>query len=386
MTPAEPIIAGDNMTMPFRRSAVALLILTGALSGAGAETTTDRYGKELKIEPSHNIFARFGVLGLKLNNKSEAAHDVSGPVLSRPAVPRTNLLADPIFTPGDRGWGCNIVNTDSNGDSIPPCDSRGAPDNYTSIYGTSTEGALFNGTGVDYLGLPDDVRANISDPKPGAIGTIGMYFDDAHKWAVEVPVMALPFEVNIYGAGSFQNAGKIITGKTLGFLVFGHYYFGQKADKFRPSVSLTANYLIPYDMQATSSLEEWTGGKTKISTKGSFGLGWLVGGKYALNEQWDLNLHIGQFKAKVETTLVTYDTDFNQNSPIFTYWPGQLGENLRALRQGNILGGQLRQLKAYRNYDPANRVNDGANLGTFTRKQNQTLDPYVLMMSVGYNF
>ena len=51
-----------------------------------------------------------------------------------------------------------------------------------------------------------------------------------------------------------------------------------------------------------------------------------------------------------------------------------------------ILDGQLSGMIAYRNSDPANRVNGGANLGTFTRKQTQTLDPYVLMMTVGYNF
>ncbi|MDO8991171.1 MAG: OmpW family outer membrane protein, partial [Sideroxyarcus sp.] len=236
-----------------------------------------------------------------------------------------------------------------------------------------------------------NVKANISDPAPGAIGTVGMYFDEDHKWAVEVPVMALPFDIEVYGAGSFQNAGKIITGKTLGFLIFGHYYFGHKNDKFRPSVSVTANYLIPYDLQATSELERWTGGRTRVSSKGSLGLGWLVGGKYAINDRWDLNLHVGQFKAKVENTLTTYDTFFNarpgpNRSPIFDYWPGVLGNNLRSLRATGILDGQLSGMTAYRNSDVANRVNGGANLGTFTRKQTQTLDPYVLMMTVGYNF
>jgi|GEM_PF-3893912 len=385
------------MTMPFRLSAVAGLMLLGAMANAGAETTTDRYGKELKIEPSRNIFARFGMLGFKMNNKSEATRDVSGPVLSRPAVVPTSPLS-PTFTPGDRGWMCPQNFDDDTGLPIPPCTVANAPLQIVTIYNPShggTEGAIFGnpstpGTpasqGIDYLGLPENVKATIADPKPGAVGTVGMYFDEDHKWAIEVPVMALPFEADIYGAGTFQNAGKIITAKTLGFFVFGHYYFGQKADKFRPSVSLSANYLLPYDMHATSELERWTGGRTKVSSKGSLGLGWLVGGKYAINDRWDLNFNFGQFKSKIETTLTTYDTVFSQNSPIFTYWPGQLGENLRALRTGSILKQQLDGLMAYRNYDPANRVNGGANLGTFTRKQTQTLDPYVLMMTVGYNF
>ncbi|CAH0348575.1 OmpW family outer membrane protein [Aquabacterium sp. CECT 9606] len=366
------------MTMPFRLSAVAGLIFLGAMASAGAETTTDRYGKELKIEPSRNIFARFGVLGFKMNNKSEAARDVSGPVLSRPAVIGASGLPQ-VLTPGDRGWVCT--------GGIAACDNSNG--DVSTIYGTATEGTLFNGTGVDVLGLPDNVKANVSDPKPGMVGTVGMYFDEEHKWAIEVPVMALPFEADIYGAGTFQNAGKIISAKTLGFFVFGHYYFGQKADKFRPSVSLSANYLLPYDMHATSELERWTGGRTKVSSKGSLGLGWLVGGKYAINDRWDLNFNFGQFKAKLETTLVTYDTNFTWNSPIFTYWPGQLGENIRSLQfggAGSILNTQLVGMKAYRNSDPANRVNGGANLGTFTRKQTQTLDPYVMMVSVGYNF
>ncbi|MGH6647461.1 OmpW family outer membrane protein [Aquabacterium sp.] len=376
------------MTMPFRLSAVAGLILLGAMANAGAEATTDRYGKELKIEPARNFFARFGVLGLKLNNKSEAAKDVSGPVLSGPA----NANGP---TAGDRSWQCNPLPVDSNGDPVPICDPANSPP--TSLYvdvfgnridpeGSTVLGQLFHGTGVTELGLPENVKARIADPLPGAIGTLGMYFDEDHHWAIEAPIMALPFSLKIYGAGSFQNAGQIASGKALGLLVFGHYYFGKKTDKFRPAVSLTANYLLPFDLQATPELERWTGGVTKISSKGSLGLGWMVGGKYELNDRWDLNVHVGQFKAKVDNVLTTYDTRLTQDSPLFTYWPGQLGANLRALRSGSVLRGNLNELMAYRNADVANRVNGGANLGNFTRTQRQTLDPYVMMMSVGYNF
>lgn len=368
------------MSMPFRVSAVAGLILLGAMASAGAETSTDRYGKELKIEPARNLFARFGILGLKMNNKSEAAKDVTGPVLSRPAVVSPSGGAQTI-TRGDRGWYCAL-----GGDCSDP--TSGDVD---TIYSSSGPGSvhdiLFGGTGTEELGLPDNVKARFADPAPGAVGTIGMYFDEDHKWAVEVPVMALPFNIDVYGAGTFQQAGKIITAKALGFLVFGHYYFGQKTDKFRPSVSLTANYLLPFDIHSTPSLERWTGGVTKVSSKASLGLGWLVGGKYALNDDWDINVNFGQFKAKIESSLTTYDTNFNAGSPIFAYWPGQLGENLRYLRDnGGLLNNQLAMLKNYRNYDPANRVNGGSNLGNFTRTQKQTLDPYVLLVTIGYNF
>ncbi|MBC7699576.1 OmpW family outer membrane protein [Aquabacterium sp.] len=364
------------MTMPFRLSAVAGLILLGAMANAGAETTTDRYGKELKIEPSHNIFARFGLLGLKMNNKSEAAKDVSGAVLSA----------------GQRGRYCPV---DPGDPRLFPLCSEADSD---TIYGTGVQTTLFgipgtpSDTQTDILGLPDNVKAKFADPAPGAIGTLGMYLDEDHHWAVEVPVMALPFSVDVYGAGSFEKAGKIITAKALGFLVFGHYYFGKKADKFRPSVSLTANYLVPFDEEATSSLVRWTGGRTKVSSKGSLGLGWLVGGKYAIDDRWDLNFSFGQFNAKVESTLTTYDTILNGRSvaaggsPIFEYWPGVLGDNIRRLRRSGFLYSQLEGMIAYRNSDPANRVNGGANLGTFTRTQKQTIDPYVLMMTVGYNF
>ncbi|MDO9004699.1 MAG: OmpW family outer membrane protein [Aquabacterium sp.] len=375
------------MTMPFRLSAVAGLIFLGAMANAGAETTTDRYGKELKIEPTRNIFARFGLLGLKMNNKSEAAKNVSGPILSSPAV-ISGTLDPKVITPGDRGWYCS-QQVDGNGDDLPLCDPAGGNGAIDTLYNSPTNLGILYGrtTGEDSLDIPDDIKARIADPAPGAIGTLGMYLDEKHRWAVEVPVMALPFDVNIYGAGTFQNAGKIATGKTLGFLVFGHYYFGNKSDKFRPSVSLVANYLIPFDLKSTPELERWTGGVTKISSKGSVGLGWLVGGKYSFNDTWDLNLHLGQFKAKVENTLSVYDMSLTRNSPIFTYWPGPQGDRLRSIQApGGILDTQLRGIRAYRNYDPANRVNGGANLGNYVFKQNQTLDPYVMMVSVGYNF
>lgn len=364
------------MTMSFRLSATVALGFVLAIGSAGAAEAiaTDRYGKELKIEPRRSIFARFGVLGIKLNNKSEAARDVSGPVLSRPA----NTVTP---TAGDRGWYCSPI---------------GAPEDWCTdglgtLYDNTAPGSpydvLFQNTGLDELGLPDDVRAKFNDPAPGAVGTLGMYFDDDHKWAVEVPVMALPFNIDVYGAGTFQNAGKIIKAKALGFLVFGHYYFGQKNDKFRPSVSLTANYLLPFDVNATASLERWTGGRTKVSTKASLGLGWMVGGKYAFNDRWDFNFNVGQFKAKVDSTLVTYDTNLTRSSPIFTYWPGALGANLRGISGPNgVLQTQLEGMKVYRNFNPSNRVNGGANLGNFTRTQAQTLDPYVMILTVGYNF
>jgi outer membrane protein W len=377
------------MTMPFRLSAIAVLVSIVAVGNAFSETTTDRYGKELKIEPSHNFFARFGLLGLKMNNGHEAVRDVSGGVLERPAD--VNNVTNPPA--GTRGYYCRNDNFDINGDPLPLCSADAAPDQYATIYGSRTEDTLFgkpgsaNYAGTDVLGLPDDVRMRIADPLPGAIGTLGMYLDEDHKWALEAPVMALPFSVSIYGAGSFERVGKMATGKALGVIVFGHYYFGQKADKFRPSVSLAANYLIPFDLEATPELERWTGGVTKISSKGSLGWGWLVGGKYALNERWDLNFNVGQFKAKIDNTIVTYDTRFTKNSPIFAYWPGQLGVNLRQLRDGGgVLANQLQWMEAFRNSDPAYKVNGGANLGTFTRKQTQTLDPYVLLMTVGYNF
>jgi outer membrane protein W len=370
------------MTMPFRLSAIAVLVSIVAVGNAFSETTTDRYGKELKIEPSHNFFARFGLLGLKMNNGHEAVRDVSGGVLERPAD------ADNTTNPpaGTRGYYCPGGNFDGNGDLLPLCSPDAAPTQYGTIYGTTTETALFKSTGTDVLGLPEDVRMRIADPLPGAIGTLGMYLDEDHKWALEAPVMALPFSVSIYGAGSFERVGKMATGKALGVIVFGHYYFGQKADKFRPSVSLAANYLIPFDLEATPELERWTGGVTKISSKGSLGWGWLVGGKYALNERWDLNFNVGQFKAKIDNTIVTYDTRFTKDSPIFTYWPGQLGVNLRSLARQGILATQLQGMEAFRNSDPAFKVNGGSYLGTFTRKQTQTLDPYVLLMTVGYNF
>ena len=358
------------MTMPFRLSAVAVLVSMGFLGCAVAETTTDRYGKELKIEPSHNLFARFGLLGFKMNNKSEAAKDVSGPVLAA----------------GPRGIYCPVA-YDVDGERLPSsalCKS-GSPAPKT-IYDGTTENGLFGGTNAKTLGIPDDVKARIADPMPGAVGTLGMYFDEDHKWAVEVPVMALPYSIDIYGAGSFQQAGKIITGKALGFFVFGHYYFGEKNSKFRPSVSLTANYLAPFDMQSTPELVRWTGGRTKISSKASFGFGWLVGGKYAINDQWDLNINVGQFKATIDSTLTTYDTILKADSPIFQYWPGVLGNNLQARVSDGILADQLKGMIAYRDSNPANKVNGGDHLGNFTRTQRQTLDPYLMLMTVGYNF
>jgi hypothetical protein len=107
-----------------------------------------------------------------------------------------------------------------------------------------------------------------------------------------------------------------------------------------------------------------------------------------LTERWSLNANFGQLKAKTEAKITTFDTYFDSSSTILARYPSQLASNLAQLvdnqNPGNLIDGTLGDLMEYRN--SGHQVNGGANLGNFTRKQKQTLDPYVLFVSVGYNF
>lgn len=346
-------------------------VLLSALTVTATAQTNSGGGSWLpEIQPSHQYFMRFGWASMKMNNKSEAAYDVDGPV----------------YAEGERSTQTCTVN-------IVNC-----PLGYKDQFRTTVGKVLFNdpdnpqpvASGVidksimlngGELGIPAGVTARAGDTG-GAFGSIGMYLDDNQSWAVEALVLGLPFSSDIEGAGSFEGVGKIITTKFLPPSALLHYYFGKKGDRFRPSVSAAVNYTIFFDTRATSNFETLAGGRTTVSLKNSLGFGLFAGGTFNLNERWSLNANIGQLKVKTEATITTYDTMFFADSEILTRYPAKLAASFEL--NNTLVGGTLDKLAAYRNN--GHQVNGGANLGNFTRKQRQTLDPYVLFMSVGYNF
>lgn len=354
-------------------------VLLSALTVTATAQTNSGGGSWLpEIQPSHQYFMRFGWASMKMNNKSEAAYDTDGPVLAA----------------GERGQGCTFSRCGTNNNNTGTL--------YVNKYNSALTTTLFDDpanpqSGISgppsswlnggVLGIPDNVKARASDAD-GAFGSIGMYLDEDQNWAVEALVLGLPFKSEIEGAGAFEGVGKIITTKFLPPTAFLHYYFGKKGDAFRPSISAALNYTIFFDARATSEFQALAGGRTTVSLKNSLGFGLFVGGTYNLTERWSLNANLGQLKAKTEATIRTYDTYFESSSAILQYYPSQLAANIASLTNGgapgNLTDGTLSALINYRNN--GHQVNGGANLGNFTRKQKQTLDPYVLFMSVGYNF
>lgn len=356
----------------FARFGFVSLLLSALTATATAQTNSGGGSWLPEIQPSHQYFIRFGWASMKMNNKSEAAYDVDGPVLAE----------------GERGRACNNAQCTTFKNVYNPVltdilfDDPANPQS-----GVSGDKSTWINSGV--LGIPDNVRARASDAS-GAFGSIGMYLDEGQNWAVEALVLGLPFHSDIEGAGAFEGVGKIITTKFLPPTGFLHYYFGKKGDTFRPSVSAALNYTIFFDSRATSQFEALAGGRTTVSLKNSLGFGLFVGGTFNLTERWSLNANFGQLKAKTEATITTFDTYFDSKSDILKRYPAQMAANLAALSDdhgipdSNLTDGTLGDLMIYRN--KGHQVNGGANLGNFTRKQKQTLDPYVLFMSVGYNF
>lgn len=341
-------------------------LLLSALTATTATAQTNSGGSWLpEIQPAHQYFMRFGWAGMKMNNKSEAAYDTDGPV----------------FAEGERSLACGNLACTTSVSRFTPVVTKALfndPDNPQPNPPGQNRATMLNG-GV--MGIPDNVKAVASDAN-GAFGSIGMYLDDGQNWAVEALVLGLPFHSDIDGAGAFDGVGKIITTKFLPPTAFLHYYFGKKGDMFRPSVSAALNYTIFFDTRATSQFEALAGGRTTVSLKNSLGFGLFVGGTFNLTERWSLNANFGQLKAKTEATITTYDTYFDSDSAILKRYPAKLAANIAGA--STTVDNVLTDLMEYRN--SGHQVNGGANLGNFTRKQRQTLDPYVLFMSVGYNF
>jgi len=336
-------------------------LLLSALSATTATAQTNSGGGSWlpEIQPSHQYFMRFGWASMKMNNSGGTVYDADGPVYAAGERSRT-CTTNP----------CGVINSTGYASTIAPI----------LFNDPANPGVLLNGGA---LGIPEGVTARAKDSS-GGFGSIGMYLDDNQTWAVEALVLGLPFSSDIEGSGAFEGVGKIITTKFLPPSAFLHYYFGKKSDWFRPSISAAVNYTIFFDTRATSTLSDLAGGRTTISLKNSFGLGAFVGGIFNLSERWSLNANIGQFKVKTTATITTYDTVLDSSSAILSRYPAQLAANIQELNDFSLLDTTLERLQNYRN--SGHQVNGGANLGNFTRKQKQTLDPYVLFMSVGYNF
>ncbi|GIX25624.1 MAG: hypothetical protein KatS3mg122_2855 [Caldimonas sp.] len=281
-------------------------------------------GSSLQIEPKHRWFARLGGAKIKVNDESSDARDVTGPVLTSSDHPLLGVLG--LFSPNFRSFG------------IP-------------------------------AGVTVDVRDSQS-----VYGSIGKFLDD--NWAVEGLILAAPFKHDIYGAGTIERLGKVATVKQLPPTLILHRYFGNWGDKLRPSLGVGLNYTYFFDAEATPALESYTGGPTDIKMKPSTGWGVFAGLQYQFSQRLHLKLTLGYVTVRTTATLTTRDTMLSSSSPVLQDYPAPIPQIANSPLTQGILDSVFNSVAQSR----------GGTLGTYERKIDSKLDPYVVLLSVGYAF
>lgn len=108
---------------------------------------------------------------------------------------------------------------------------------------------------------------------------------------------ASPFSHDI----SLGSLGKIAETKQLPPTLVAQYYFGQASNVIRPYIGLGVNYTNFYDNEFTNNLE---GALTNLSMTSSWGLAGQVGVDYKINKDWLVNASV--WYAKISTD-VTFD-------------------------------------------------------------------------------
>ncbi|MCW7540260.1 hypothetical protein OOT46_20715 [Aquabacterium sp. A7-Y] len=227
--------------------------------------------------------------------------------------------------------------------------------------------------GVESFGTPGGVTVDVKNAV-SVFGSVGKFLDD--HWAVEGLLLALPFKHDIYGKGTIERLGKVATVKQLPPTLILHRYFGDFDDKFRPSIGIGLNYTKFFEAKATPALESYTGGPTKIKMKPSWGLGLFAGAQYALTERLHVKLTLGYVRVRTTATMTTSNTMLSGSSPVLNDYPYPVNQIPSDEVSREAMDNLVEQVAAGR----------GGSLGTFRREIKSELDPYVVLLSVGYSF
>jgi outer membrane protein W len=235
------------------------------------------------------------------------------------------------------------------------------------------DNALLGLLRVPALGLPPNVQADVGDAGSPVV-SVGRFLDD--YWALEGLLLALPFKHDVMGKGTIERLGQVATVKQLPPTLILHRYFGAPSNQFRPSVGLGLNYTRFFSAKATPALEAYTGGPTDVSLSPSTGLGAFAGGMWKIDSRWHMNVLLGYVDVKTTATLTTRQTRLSNTSPVLQDQPAPVPELARNPITGLVVNGVLNDIATSR----------GGNLGTFERKLDLRLNPYVFAVTLGYAF
>lgn len=235
------------------------------------------------------------------------------------------------------------------------------------------DNALLDLLGIPPLGVPPNSRASVGNAGAAAL-SLGRFIND--YWAIEALVLAAPFKHNVTGAGTIESLGVIAKTKQLPPTVIAHRYFGAPSNTFRPSLGLGLNHTRFFSTEATPALEAYVGGPTKVKLSPSTGLGAFAGGMLQVSPRWHINLLVGYVNVKTTAAITTRDTRLTASSPVLQDQPAPVPELASNPLTGPVVTGVLNEIA----------ISRGGTLGTFERKLDLRLNPYVFYVSTGFHF
>ena len=383
---------------------IASVIGTLACSQAWAQSNSDAASQgdapRLKIDEAKRYFVRFGYVGMKPNTKSGEVKDASGYVATRDEIIRygeyISELQNRVGDPAANALGISLQSNLTQAGAVTGYDIYADASGPQSVPLTVPSTSGMYADGLTALGIPRGITVEAKSAGTSAI-SLGYFLDEDQKWAVEGFVLAVPLKNDVYArqrvanarvAGNFVNrpgyldGKKAMTTQVLPPLVMLTRYFGAKDATWRPSVGVGAAYAIFFDSKVPQLVSDYSGGKTTVSLKNSFGVGGFAGLQYRIDERWHVNATLGYLKLKTTGTLTTETTRFTSSSPALADVGGYTGA---AITQGNT-SKQVAVNKML--VDLANWKNGGTsgNYGRFVRTLDTQLDPYILWISAGYAF
>lgn len=227
--------------------------------------------------------------------------------------------------------------------------------------------------GMDAFGIPANSRVDVRDGF-SVFGSVGQFLDD--HWAIEGLVLAWPFQHDVVGTGTIAHLGKVATVKQLPPTLILQRYFNDFDAAWRPSLGIGINYTRFFEARATPALEAYTGGPTSIKMKPSWGLGVFAGLQHRLSDRLHINLTLGYVNVRTTATMITRDTMLSGSSPVLYDYPYPVNQIPTDPVSREAMDNLVRQVAAQR----------GGSLGTFERQIDTRLNPYVVLLSMGYSF
>lgn len=371
------------------------------------------YKPALKIDTAKRYFVRVGYTYAKPNDKYDPVKDLSGPVL------KYNELSRYIVSTGPTVYQ-SALNTPLPGVSLPALSRARLGLARLDTY----MGQDAANRGVDpntlSLGTPNGVSQHALGAGTPTV-SLGIFLDEEQKWAAEAYVLALPIKNKLVGKGRIGTAspnvdygddmsnyannkavsddlGEVASTQMMPPMALLHRYFGGKNDRLRASLGLGMLYAIFFDTKASPSMEAYVGGPTKVKIKNTFGAGPFLGAHYAFGDGWSLHGTLGYVYLKTKATLTTDVDPAMMATSVASYQAaldlapdpsnpdGGNAQTLGALVFAQANSAMVPTLQQVAKARAALYGGNPNSLGTYVREITGKLNPWVLNVSVGYEF